>query len=84
MAKGGAVDGTIPPEPLGESPPLPMSLRWGVHYDALLEQDEEDTHGLTRSTAQLFGSLKPTGGEYAARNKRMSRQRLKNNNFRRA
>lgn len=31
MAKGGAVEGIIPPEPLGESPPFPMSgLTWST------------------------------------------------------
>ena len=27
MAKGGAVEGIIPPDPLGESPPFPIKLK---------------------------------------------------------
>lgn len=47
MANGGAVEGIIPPEPLGESPLFPISLR------KLIEKTKPVERMLTGSRDQL-------------------------------
>jgi hypothetical protein len=43
IAKGGAVDGIIPPELLGESPPLPMNLSMSsIQNDIIPKQTKKE------------------------------------------